>query len=745
MSDGTQSFVDSVHYCGLRKDLDETYLATVTPDGFKDVVLRPHQAVIVQALCELEDARKLKVISGKFANLTTNHQLTLWSSAIVLSEPVGSGKTIDILALILKRPIPAAFAEHENGIVIPKIKNDIRFSHTEIIKRITGPDALIRANLIVVGASVLVQWQNEIAQKCPKLRYFVIDNKYSVEEFISMIKSGDYKSYDIFLLKNGTYTSRLVLDGEDRKEVKEHRSLINIVSRVTQNKCWARIVYDDFDTISIPPGSVQINALSTIYVSATTKTPTISRIRSKKSYANILDQLRDYHAPLSEILHDDMLFTNFNLRNSDVFVKRSTSMPMVKKYCCIFDNPDDNYIRLIGVIGDELANAVMEMLNGDAYATAARVMGTESTSVADIFQRVLDQKYDKYIHDKRVLETLDKAKEAVNALKPPEDDKDYTQAELEAFKKQLTRCKLPAFKFHSTRLIAFLEALRTEFKAQCEEDGRAIDRVKENVKEGMCQVCCLPPSDSNNFIVRCCGIILCETCGIKGNRLGKKYDKQLKAHTIVGTCANCKSTIYPKRDLIFLDRSFDIERLADALGNEEDPLAVAPGESDESARIKNPKFRALLAIIKGKMPENARISNQPIPHLIEGQIDRPLPADQPRKVLVFANYSETLDKLEELLTEHDIEYLKLNGNARDIAKTVTEFKTRGQVLLINSQLHCAGLNLTFCTDGVFFHKIIDPNIESQVAGRLQRMGREYNAMLWSLHYKNEEYFAKKAK
>ena len=37
--------------------------------------------------------------------------------------------------------------------------------------------------------------------------------------------------------------------------------------------------------------------------------------------------------------------------------------------------------------------------------------------------------------------------------------------------------------------------------------------------------------------------------------------------------------------------------------------------------------------------------------------------------------------------------------------------------------HCSGLNLQTATDLIFAHKIIDPNIETQVIGRGQRLGR----------------------
>jgi uncharacterized DUF497 family protein len=71
-------------------------------------------------------------------------------------------------------------------------------------------------------------------------------------------------------------------------------------------------------------------------------------------------------------------------------------------------------------------------------------------------------------------------------------------------------------------------------------------------------------------------------------------------------------------------------------------------------------------------------------------------------------------------------------------ETVRKFKTYGSVLLINSQQHCAGLNLQMATDVAFTHKIIDENVESQVAGRAQRIGRTCNLNIHYLFYQNEK-------
>jgi hypothetical protein len=121
---------------------------------------------VVKALIDVEDRRVMTVKTGEFIDYT-NADVIVETSAVVLSEPFGTGKTIEILGWILARPIPRALPHHANSVTI-KVSDDnkpyrrgrieatkIPFKN-EIIRRFTGQDALIRPNLIVVGSSVLI-------------------------------------------------------------------------------------------------------------------------------------------------------------------------------------------------------------------------------------------------------------------------------------------------------------------------------------------------------------------------------------------------------------------------------------------------------------------------------------------------------------------------------------------------------------------------------------------------------------
>ena len=116
-----------------------------------------------------------------------------------------------------------------------------------------------------------------------------------------------------------------------------------------------------------------------------------------------------------------------------------------------------------------------------------------------------------------------------------------------------------------------------------------------------------------------------------------------------------------------------------------------------------------------------------------------LPDKPYNKVLIFANYNETICNIKECLNEKKIDYWHLGGTHNEITNTVNMFTEceKTCVLIINSTKHCAGLNLQTATDLIFAHKIIDSNIETQVIGRGQRLGRTSGLKVHFIMYKNE--------
>jgi hypothetical protein len=108
------------------------------------------------------------------------------------------------------------------------------------------------------------------------------------------------------------------------------------------------------------------------------------------------------------------------------------------------------------------------------------------------------------------------------------------------------------------------------------------------------------------------------------------------------------------------------------------------------------------------------------------------------KWLFFNDNSNVLIKYQEFLQTHGIKSEMLDGgNQRQIEKTLAAYKDgETQVLLLNSMIEGAGMNLENTTHLVFMHKTQEKFIE-QVVGRAQRYGRKGPLNIIMLFNKHE--------
>ena len=105
--------------------------------------------------------------------------------------------------------------------------------------------------------------------------------------------------------------------------------------------------------------------------------------------------------------------------------------------------------------------------------------------------------------------------------------------------------------------------------------------------------------------------------------------------------------------------------------------------------------------------------------------------------MVFANYAETFTKIEKKLTELSITYHILKGQAGTVAKHIEDFKNKKvRVLMLNAQYFGAGMNLQMTTDLVIYHRFTK-EMEEQIIGRAQRLGRTTALNVYYLIHDNE--------
>lgn len=115
-----------------------------------------------------------------------------------------------------------------------------------------------------------------------------------------------------------------------------------------------------------------------------------------------------------------------------------------------------------------------------------------------------------------------------------------------------------------------------------------------------------------------------------------------------------------------------------------------------------------------------------------------------KKVIIFSDYSSVFEYIENICKENEINYIDLDkGNIKDINTSVHEYKYgNAQILLSNSILFGCGMNFENSTHIIFVHKM-DQEMENQVIGRAQRMGRKGILNIIYLHYENESIYCVK--
>ncbi len=672
--------------------LDETYETIEVVPNLK-TTLYQHQKTVVKAMYDLERTRQYTV---------NGHDVIF--NAAVLSEPTGSGKTIDILALILLMPSPRALDD-----ITPLYNMPFDTSAGYVTRKFTR---IMKTNLIFVGRSVLSQWEYSIST-FTSLKYYVVKTVIELRKLFIMIEKGKIP-YHIVLIKNGDITVDINLPFGIEKNTTRNKAMIYSLIADIYTICWKRVIIDDFDTIGLPTDAPQINALFTWFISSTRKkdVPKGNIYRKLEPCTTMKNFIDNRQHMCRYIAYNDVLFRYLNVRNRRDYINQTMSLPFPKFYLARFINKDNYLIGALGRIESPDAARIVEMLNGDAYKSAAAAVGIESHSVADIFSAILGAKFGEYQFASDLLAFIEwqESKED-ERLDIPKDGNEYKYG-----KKDLLEMKDIEYKYPRIEII--LKETKDKYEEIKKRTGVEIQRVKDNINHGTCPVCKEDLSECEETVIeKLCGAVYCVECGVKAQRL--HLGEQ-------GMCCCCRAPIRFK-DLIYLGTEI---KLTDIVEENIDEIHVAPPEPRD-------KFAAIIDIVNGIKPIESIRVDMNIPSLVKGS--KFVAESKIKKVLVFASFNETLFRIRNLVNEKKIKHWFLNGTAAQITRIANEFTESKEncVLIINSLKYCSGLNLQSSTDLIFTHKIDNINIEAQVAGRGQRIGRVSSLNIWYLLYENE--------
>jgi hypothetical protein len=301
-----------------------------------------------------------------------------------------------------------------------------------------------------------------------------------------------------------------------------------------------------------------------------------------------------------------------------------------------------------------------------------------------------------------------------------------------------------------------VETVRGESTNALKVSERIIERVKENIKEGECPICCLEFEDI--IITKCCNVAICAPCLEHGFKI-KIANTMRGATDVRGKCPSCMRDVSLGHDLVFVTRGVGVNDLMDLTrdriikgvseykaptisSKEEQPAEKTSNQIEKYLEKAGPKMGAFHEICHGRVPQDAtKRNNFHVNGLVEGDHDNYAPEGTLRKIMVFAQFDESLSKVKEYLNEVGYYYIELNGTHNEMHGLLSKFRAekRNTVLLVNSNRTCAGMDIQFATDLVFFHRISSSAIEAQLCGRAQRVGRVHGFRVFYLLYENENY------
>ena len=210
------------------------------------------------------------------------------------------------------------------------------------------------------------------------------------------------------------------------------------------------------------------------------------------------------------------------------------------------------------------------------------------------------------------------------------------------------------------------------FQKQLDETNSKINGIKsrlQNVSDAKCPVCA--STVNNPTVSPCCRNVFCLQCLL----MSMEYS------ATKNDCPICRSKIQPNQLTV-------VGNTTKVVKNEESTASMV-----DALPTKNEK---LIQLINSK-PDG--------------------------RFLIFSEYDGSFENVFQLLKTNNIPFTQLMGRSSTIMKTISDYEAGVyKVLLLNAKHFGSGLNLQMTSDIIIYHKM-PIELEKQVIGRGQRMGR----------------------
>jgi hypothetical protein len=709
------------------EDLTAKNESIETPENFKGELYTP-QKVMLAAMIKLEDSP-----------IVSNTECEEWQPLMQtrmarISEKFSFGKTVLSLALVCARKDSCIGANapmiHPTLSCIGRRKTNTNlacvplsgYNHNGVgfIPEIsTIYSKYIPITIVVAVSNIITQWEQN-TERFTNLRYFTIDNVHSLKKFEQLYRVNNLKDFDMILIKAGKVTSNFVVAGESAGAVNKNRSIIGAIISILEGAYISRLIIDDYDTLLLGKTDCFIPASFTWLISATRRTTNIK----VPLVTGISDHQYDRPTTVEEFFELNLL-SSFPILGSalDDITNEIFSFRCAPQFVDEFINSTKvNFRRILvkgGAINNllkslDVSNEVIEMLNAGAIKTATQSLNMHADTAGEVIRRIVGDRLKDLRDVIRLIGRINTVIERIAALPPLAAPPSPAHSAL------LRVADFATDEEFNAALDSYVTAGNVSHVYFVESKERAImrrsgyevllNRMKDNIREKSCQCCMVPFEDGDDAYIlsECCQIIICESCIIKSRKL-------------IDKCPNC-AHILTLKGLIRIGSELNIEEV---LSNDE--LVVSAAESLPVANY-NPKLTALTQYIRSIAMDciSSTYVSPYVTGLLDGARNTPWPDDVPKKFLIFTMYPESTHTIANELDCLGISYCIMQGSRHQKDECIRRFQTDVNVMLLTSAKNCAGLNLPFVSHIVFYHNVIDKNVEAQVAARGQRIGRLYN-------------------
>jgi hypothetical protein len=652
--------------------------------------LYPHQLETVQRMMEIEKGN--------------NHKNNIHSSFGILADPVGSGKTLEVLSLIAADPkLKSRKATKINGsnkriVVTDRIiyEIDIPYVHdTEFVfnknnnSRIYGPNnflssisysyyntkaktpanwpfTLVNTNIIVVPHNVISHWRTT-AQKQTKLKHKIITKTVDLPKHITELDGYDVTIISAPRLKDfmNTYLKNMY---DDDKHYYVHRYIVD-----EAHTYKGRFSLHWKDENKRFAGIFKVNSTFVWWMSSS-----FASLFAYNSCINVM-------TPLLTMYNDcgSDIISNLTVKHNQDDISESIKLP-AKYYYKIYSELSEMWQAVVSNFRSILTTEALAAINANDYEEAINRLGIEEIAPEDLLNAMTQKMQDEIDN----LQILLKAKSKM-------------KYKSESYKKNA------------------LQKLKDDIK----EKQHKLDSIVNSLENGDdCPICYSEP-DETQALLQCCYKKVCLECLV--TYFTQKFEcpscaKESPKYVSVGK-HKLKKDKKAKKDNEEKDDKDSEDNLD--FDTKKELLKWIP----TNKKIKASKFLGELCD-KSHTKENHFES---ICNLLN------LNKEQP-SMLIFSSYDGTFRSCKATLKKYNMGYKEIKGTPDQINKTVENYnKKELSCLMLNSKHMGFGMNLQTTSDIVIMHKM-DPEMENQVIGRAYRIGKTTPLRIWYIYHSTED-------